>query len=93
MDIAPIKTRRDYRHALKRIKRLMTAKRGAPEGDCLDVLVTLLEARNQAARFRSFLIRDSAGIPSPSCNRQIILSVSDRLRLSRLCRVDFEQYH
>jgi HTH-type transcriptional regulator / antitoxin HigA len=44
MDIAPIKTRRDYRHALKRIERLMTAKRGAPEGDCLDVLVTLLEA-------------------------------------------------
>ena len=44
MDIAPIKTRRDYRHALKRIERLMTAKRGTPEGDCLDVLVTLVEA-------------------------------------------------
>jgi HTH-type transcriptional regulator / antitoxin HigA len=44
MDIAPIKTRRDYRRALKRIERLMTAKRGTPEGDCLDVLVTLVEA-------------------------------------------------
>jgi HTH-type transcriptional regulator / antitoxin HigA len=44
MDIAPIKTRRDYRHALKRIERSMTAKRGTPEGDCLDVLVTLVEA-------------------------------------------------
>ena len=44
MDIAPIKTRRDYRHALNRIERLMTAKRGTPEGDCLDVLVTLVEA-------------------------------------------------
>jgi len=44
MDIAAIKTRRDYRHALKRIERLMTAKRGTPEGDCLDVLVTLVEA-------------------------------------------------
>jgi HTH-type transcriptional regulator/antitoxin HigA len=44
MDIAPIKTRRDYRRALKRTERLMTAKRGTPEGDCLDVLVTLVEA-------------------------------------------------
>src|SRR5271157_5860265 len=44
MDVAPIKTRRDYRRALKRIEGLMTAKRGTPEGDCLDVLVTLVEA-------------------------------------------------
>jgi HTH-type transcriptional regulator / antitoxin HigA len=44
MDIAPIKTRRDYRHALKRIESLMRAKRGTPEGDYLDVLVTLVEA-------------------------------------------------
>ena len=44
MDIAPIKTQRDYRRALKRIENLMTAKRGTPEGDCLDVLVTLVEA-------------------------------------------------
>ena len=44
MDIAPIRTRRDYRNALKRIKSLMRAKRGTPEGDRLDVLVTLVEA-------------------------------------------------
>lgn len=44
MDIAPIKTRRDYRQALKRIEGLMRAKRGTPEGDYLDVLVTLVEA-------------------------------------------------
>jgi HTH-type transcriptional regulator / antitoxin HigA len=43
MDIAPIKTRRDYRSALKQIEGLMTAKRGTPEGDRLDVLVTLVE--------------------------------------------------
>src|SRR5215831_2949273 len=47
MDIAPIKTRRDYRHALKRIEGLMRAKRGTPEGDYLDVLVTLAEAWEQ----------------------------------------------
>lgn len=44
MDIAPIKTKRDYRRALKEIEKLMGAKRGTPEGDRLDVLVTLVEA-------------------------------------------------
>jgi HTH-type transcriptional regulator/antitoxin HigA len=44
MDIAPIKIQRDYRHALKRIEHLMTAKRGTADGDYLDVLVTLVEA-------------------------------------------------
>jgi HTH-type transcriptional regulator/antitoxin HigA len=44
MDIAPIKTQRDYRRALKEIEGLMTAKRNTREGDRLDVLVTLVEA-------------------------------------------------
>jgi HTH-type transcriptional regulator/antitoxin HigA len=44
MDIAPIKTKRDYRQALKEIEGLMGAKRNTPEGDRLDVLVTLVEA-------------------------------------------------
>jgi len=44
MDIAPIKNHRDYRRALGEIEALMTAKRNTPEGDRLDVLVTLVEA-------------------------------------------------
>ena len=44
MNIAPIKTQRDYRRALKEIEGLMTARRNTPEGDRLDVLVTLVEA-------------------------------------------------
>lgn len=44
MDIHPIKSRRDYQRALKEIEGLMNAKRNAPEGDRLDVLVTLVEA-------------------------------------------------
>jgi len=44
MDIAPIKTQRDYRRALKDIEGLMSARRGTPDGDRLDVLVTLVEA-------------------------------------------------
>jgi len=44
MEIAPIKTQRDYRRALKAIEKLMAAKRNTPAGDRLDVLVTLVEA-------------------------------------------------
>lgn len=44
MDVTPIKTKRDYRRALKEIEAVMDAKRGTPEGDRLDVLVTLVEA-------------------------------------------------
>jgi HTH-type transcriptional regulator / antitoxin HigA len=44
MEIAPIKTQRDYRRVLKEIEGLMSAKRNTPEGDRLDVLVTLVAA-------------------------------------------------
>ena len=48
MDIKPIKTNRDYRQALKEIETLMSAKANTPEGDRLDVLVTLVEAYERA---------------------------------------------
>lgn len=44
MDIAPIKSQRDYRRVLKEVEGLMNARRNTPEGDRLDVLVTLVEA-------------------------------------------------
>jgi HTH-type transcriptional regulator / antitoxin HigA len=44
MEIAPLKNRRDYRQTLKEIDTLMQARRNTPEGDRLDVLVTLVEA-------------------------------------------------
>ena len=44
MDIKPIRTRADYRGALKEIDGLMAAVPDTPEGDKLDVLVTLVEA-------------------------------------------------
>ena len=44
MNIKPIKTRADHRAALKEIETLMMAKRNTPEGERLDVLVTLVEA-------------------------------------------------
>ena len=44
MDIKPVKTDTDYRRALKEIETLMTAAPDTPEGEKLDVLVTLVEA-------------------------------------------------
>jgi HTH-type transcriptional regulator / antitoxin HigA len=44
MDIAPIKTKRDYRKALKEIEGLMGAKYDMRDGDRLAALVTLVVA-------------------------------------------------
>ena len=44
MDTSPIKSRRDYQRSLKDIEGLMSSKRNTPEGDRLDILVTLVEA-------------------------------------------------
>ena len=44
MEIAPIKSHRDYRRVLKEIEGLMNARQNSPEGDRLDVLVTPVEA-------------------------------------------------
>jgi HTH-type transcriptional regulator / antitoxin HigA len=44
MDIKPIRTKADYRAALKEIESLMMAKANSPEGDRLDLLTTLIEA-------------------------------------------------
>jgi HTH-type transcriptional regulator / antitoxin HigA len=44
MDIRPIRTKADYRAALKEVERLWDAEPGTPDGDRVDVLVTLIEA-------------------------------------------------
>lgn len=43
MHIRPIKSKADHRAALKDIERLLDATPGTPDGDRLDVLVTLVE--------------------------------------------------
>ena len=44
MDIKPIRTKADYRAALKEVETLMNAGPDTPEGERLDVLATLIEA-------------------------------------------------
>ena len=48
MDIKPIRTEADYRATLREIETLMMATMDAPEGDRLDVLVTLVETYERA---------------------------------------------
>lgn len=44
MDIRPIKTEQDYTSAIKRIEELWGVRKDTPEGDELDLLVTLVES-------------------------------------------------
>ena len=44
LTIHPIRTEADYEAALSQVEALMDAQFGTPEGDHLDVLVTLIEA-------------------------------------------------
>lgn len=44
MDIRPIRTDEDHEAALREISRLWGAPVGSPEGDRLDVLITLVDA-------------------------------------------------
>ena len=47
MDIKPIKTEQDYQETLKMIDNLMNATENTPQGDLLDILVTLVGAYEQ----------------------------------------------
>ncbi|MEQ1866183.1 MAG: transcriptional regulator [Micropepsaceae bacterium] len=44
MNIRPIRTKADHRWALKEVERLWDAEPGTPDGDRVDILVTLIEA-------------------------------------------------
>ena len=48
MDLKPIKTNADHEAALREIERLWNAAEGTAEGDHLEVLMTLVEAYEEA---------------------------------------------
>ncbi len=43
MNIKPIRTKKDYELALKRMEKIWGAKTGTPQGDELDILATLVD--------------------------------------------------
>jgi HTH-type transcriptional regulator/antitoxin HigA len=45
----PVRNEDDYRDALYRIEALMNARKNTPDGDQLDILVTLVEAYERRA--------------------------------------------
>jgi HTH-type transcriptional regulator/antitoxin HigA len=47
MNIKPIKTKKDYEAALKKIENLFDAKPDTADGDLLEILITLVEAYEQ----------------------------------------------
>lgn len=49
MNIKPIHNEDDYSAALRQIETLMNAQENTPEGDLLDILVTLVEAYERKA--------------------------------------------
>lgn len=58
MEIHPIKTDADYEAALQEIESLMTTEPHTPEGDQLEVLVTLVEAYEGLCCMKQLVSKD-----------------------------------
>jgi len=78
MDIKPIKTETDYQAALEEIENLFDAAPDTPEGDRLEVLVTLVEAYEEK----------HYSIPMPDPIEAILYHMESR----GLTRLDLQQY-
>ena len=78
MDIRPIHTEAEYEAALAEIERLFDATANTPEGDCLAVLATLVEAYEE----------QHYSIPAPDPIEAITYHMESR----GLCRRDLEPY-
>ncbi len=78
MDIQPIKTEKDYDLALKVIDELWDSEKDTPEGDRLDILITLVEAYEQ--------INHPVYPPDP------VAAIEFQMDQMGLSRADLEQY-
>ncbi|MDL1912038.1 transcriptional regulator [Chloroflexi bacterium CFX6] len=78
MDVKPIRTKKEHKAALREIERFFNAEPGTPEGDRLDVLVTLVEAYED----------EHYPIPLPDPIEAIFYFMESR----GLTRVDLEPY-
>lgn len=78
MDIQPIKTEEDYDLALQTIEQLWEAEDGTPEGDRLDILITLVDAYEQ--------INHPIYPPDP------VAAIEFHMDQNELSRADLEEY-
>jgi HTH-type transcriptional regulator/antitoxin HigA len=79
MDIKPIRNTADYEAALQEVDKLLDAQPGTPDGDRLDVLVTLIEAY-EARNFP---------IPTPEDPVEVLLYYMESRGLSRIDLVPY----
>lgn len=61
MEIKPVRNEEDYKNALKEIELLWDSPVGSPEGDRMEVLVTLVEAY-EAEHYPVPVIDDPVGV-------------------------------
>jgi len=78
VDIQPIKTEEDYDLALQTIEQLWEAEEGTPEGDRLDILITLVDAYEQ--------INHPIYPPDP------VAAIEFHMDQNELSRADLEEY-
>jgi len=78
VDIQPIKTEEDYDLALQTIEQLWEAEDGTPEGDRLDILITLVDAYEQ--------INHPIYPPDP------VAAIEFHMDQNELSRADLEEY-
>ncbi len=76
MDIKPIKTPEDYRATLREIESLMGAEADSPEGERLDILVTLVEAYERQHFPLDLPDRSGPATPKPPDHRSLSASRS-----------------
>ncbi len=83
MEIKPIRTDEDYRAVLGKIETLMMAEANSPEGERLDVLVTLAEAyekKNYALDLQQFSFWRGSRHSGMDCRNPVPWTVTGRLR-------------
>jgi len=78
MDIQPIKTEKDYDLALSVIEEIWNAKKDTPDGDRLDILITLVEAYERT--------NHPIYPPDP------VSAIEFHMDQNELSRVDLEEY-
>lgn len=79
MEIKPIRSEADYQAALKEVEKLMESQPGTPNGDRMDVLVTLVEAYEE----KHF------PIPEPEDPVQVLEYYMESRGLSRSDLIDY----
>ena len=78
MDIQPIKTEKDYDAALQAIEELWDSEEGTPEGDRVEILITLVDAYEQK--------NHPIYPPDP------VAAIEFHMDQNELTRADLEQY-